>query len=286
MRMSRATVLLLLATAPGCGDSRPISPLTPSAGASQVQVQQLQNVAGYVGDTAFRSVAGARVEVLDGPQAGTTITTGDNGQFSYTLTSAAAVTLRASKDGYIALTKTTQTSTPGGRPWVYFQLEAVAAPVNMAGDYTLTFIADEACTGVPIELRTRSFAAAIAPQANTLTRPGTSFALTPAGAQFFGGLDHFTIGVAGDYAAFMVYNGEDFGLVEQVGPRTYLGFYGEARTSIGPSPAATVSAAFDGVIDYCALTSDTGWTYNCGSSPAVAHASCQSKNHRLTLTRR
>src|SRR6186997_2568047 len=108
MRMSRATVLLLLATAPGCGDSHPISPLTPSAGASQVQVQQPQNVAGYVGDTAFRSLAGARVEVLDGPQAGTSITTGDNGQFSYTLPSAAAVTLRASKDGYIALTKTTQ----------------------------------------------------------------------------------------------------------------------------------------------------------------------------------
>jgi hypothetical protein len=285
MRMSRAMVLLVLATAPGCGNSHPTSPLTPSAGVPQVQPQQ-QSVAGYVGDTAFRSVAGARVEILDGPQAGMALTTDGDGHFSYAGTFASAVTLRASKDGYIALTKTTQTSTPGGRPWVYFQLEVVAPPVNIAGDYTLTFVVDDSCAGMPNELRTRSFAATIAPQTNPATRPDTSFALTLVGALFFGAFDHFPIGVAADYAALMVYNGEDFGLVEQVGPKAYLGFYGEARATVGTLPASTISAAFDGVIDYCALTSDSGWNYNCSSGPAIAHVACQSKNHRLTLTRR
>jgi hypothetical protein len=285
MRMSRAVVLLVLAMAPGCGSSHPTSPLTPSTGASQVQVQQ-QSVAGYVGDTAFRSVAGARVEVLDGPQAGMVLTTDGNGQFSYAGTFATAVTLRASKDGYIALTKTTQTSTPGGRPWVYFQLEVLGPPVNIAGDYTLTFIAGDACTGLPNELRTRSYAATIAPRSNPLTRPDTSFTLTAGGARFFDAFNQFPIGVAADYAAFMVYNGEDFGLVEQIAPKEYLGFYGEARASVGASPVSTISMTFDGVIDYCALTSDSGWNYTCSSSLAIAHASCKSKNHRLTLTRR
>jgi hypothetical protein len=283
MRMSRALVLVALATAPGCGNSHQTSPLAPSPVASQVQVQQ-QTVAGYVGDTAFRSVAGARIEVLDGPRTGMTLTTGDNGQFSFAGTFATAVTLRASKDGYIALTKTTQTSTPG-RLWAYFQLEVLAPPMNLAGDYTLTLIADDTCSGMPNEVRTRSYAATIAPQSNPLVRPGTSFTLT-AGGSFFGAFNHFTIGVAGDYAAFMIYNGEDFGLVEQIGPRTYVGFYGEARTSVGASPASTIDVGLDGVVDYCMLTSDSGWNYNCSSSPSVAHASCQSKNHRLTLTRR
>ena len=284
MRMSRAIVLVVLATAPGCGSSHPTSTLAPSTVASPVPIQQ--TVAGYVGDTAFRSVGGARVEVLDGPQTGMTLTTGDNGQFSFAGTFTSAVTLRASKDGYIALTKTTQTSTPGGRPWVYFQLEVLAPPMNLAGDYTLTLVADDACTGVPNELRTRNYAATIAAQSNPLIRPDTSFMLTAGGASFFDAFNHFPIGVAGDYAAFMIYNGEDFGLVEQIGPRTYVGFYGEARTSVGTSPASTISVALDGVVDYCMLTSESGWNYNCSSSLAIAHASCQSKNHRLILTRR
>ena len=285
MRMSRARVLLVLAMAPGCGSSHPTSPLAPSATASQVQLQQ-ESLAGYVGDTAFRSVAGARVEVLDGPQAGMVLTSDGSGLFSYAGAFASAVTLRASKDGYIALTKTTQTSAPGGRPWVYFQLEVLAAPVNLAGDYALTFVADSACAGVPNELRTRTYTATIAPQSNPLTRPGTAFTLTAGGVPFFEGYDNFTIGVAGDVAAFMLYQGEGFGLVEQVGPKTYVALYGEGRVSVATPAVSTISVALDGAIDYCVLRSDVGWFEACTSSQAVEHQQCQSKNHRLILTRR
>jgi hypothetical protein len=285
--MSRTRVLLALAMAmaPGCGSSHPTSPLAPSTAASPVQVQQ-QSLAGYVGDTAFRSVAGARVEVLDGPQAGMSITSDGNGLFSYAGTFASAVTLRASKDGYIALTQTTQTSVSGGRPWIYFQLEMIAPPVDIAGDYTLTFIADSTCASIPSELRTRSYAATIAPVSNPLTRLDTSFTLTAGGSPFLENYNNFPIGVAGDYAAVMVYNGEDFGLVERIGSGTYLAFSGEGRTSLGASPLSTISVAFDGAIDYCVLKSDAGWFDACTSSQAVAHQECRSKNHRLVLTRR
>jgi hypothetical protein len=227
------------------------------------------------------------VEVLDGPQAGMAITADANGLFSYSGTFTSPVTLRASRDGYLPLTKTTQTSTPGGRPWVYFQLEVVAPPVNMAGDYTLTFVADSAClAGVPNELRTRSYAVTIAPQSNPLARPGTSFTLTATGVPFFDTYNNFTIGVAGDYAAFMVYQGEGFGLVEKIGPRSYLGLYGEGKASVGTPAVSTISMSFDGVIDHCILNSDVGWFDACTSSLAVEHQQCTSKNHRLTLTRR
>jgi hypothetical protein len=286
IRMSRAIVPLVIAMAPGCGNTHPsTSPVAPTATASPVQAQQ-QSLSGFVGDTAFRSVAGARVEVLDGPEAGKVLTSDANGSFSYVGMFASMVTLRASKDGYIELTKTTQTSAPGGRPWVYFQLELLAAPVNLAGDYTLTFVTDSTCGGVPNELRTRTYAATVAPQSNPLTRPGTAFTVTASGVPFFKAYDNFTIGVAGDYAAFMVYQGEDFGLVEQVAPNTFLGFYGEGKLSVGTPPSSTISVALEGLVDYCALTSTSGWTYECNSGQTIAHERCQSKNHRLILTRR
>ena len=284
MRMSRAVVVLVLVVAPGCGDSnRSPSLLAPSPVVSPVQQQ---SVAGYVADTAFRSVPGAKVEVLDGPQAGTTIVSDDKGLFSFAGTFTSAVTMRASKDGYIALTKTTQTSAPGGRPWVYFQLEVVAPPVNIAGDYTLTFIADSTCTSIPSELRTRSYAATIAPVSNPLARPDTSFMLAAHGSSLLEDYTSFPIGVAGDYVGISAYNGEGFGLAERIGVDTYLGFYGESRTSLGTSPSSTISLGFDGAIDYCVLQSGAGWFDACTTGQALEHQQCQSKNHRLVLTRR
>jgi hypothetical protein len=286
MRMSRASVLLVLVMAPGCGNSRPPSPLAPSTAATpQVPLQQ-QSVFGYVGDTAFRSVAGARVEVLDGPQAGMTITADANGLFSYSGAFASAVTLRASKDGYLPLTRTTQTSAPGGRPWVYFQLDLVAPPVDIAGDYTLTLIADDACAGIPNELRTRTYPATITIPPDSVVRAGASLFLTVGGAQFVANHNGFPIGVAGDEVGFSVYyKQEDFGLVEQVTAKTFLAVQGSASASVGTSPVSTISAPLDGMIDYCALNSESGWNYDC-VGPVVAHERCQSKNHRLILTRR
>ena len=282
-KMSRAFVLLVLAAGSGCGESRQLtSPVTPSSNAPSVP---LQSLSGYVSDTAFRAVAGARVDVVDGPQSGMSFVSDAVGQFSYVGTFTTPVTLRATKDGYIALTKTTQTSAPGGRPWVYFQLEVVAPPVNIAGNYTLTFIADSSCTSIPSELRTRNYPSTIAPVSNLLARPDTSLTLTAGGA-FLETYDSFPIGVAGDYVVLSVYNGEDFGLVERIGPGTYLGFYGESRTSIGTSPLSTISLAFDGAFDYCVLEPGAGWFGACTSNRAVAHQQCQSKNHRLILTRR
>jgi len=280
--MSRA-VVLVAATGFGCGDSRNATlPLTPSASAP---VASQQSLSGYVADTAFRSVAGAKVEVLDGPQAGLSMLSDAAGQFTYTGTFASPVSFRVSKDGYITATETSRMSAPGGRPWAYVRLETVAAPADIAGDYTMTVIADSVCTAIPEEWRTRTYAATIGPRSDALLRPNTLLTLTVVGAPLLPNRDNFQIGVSASDIGFTIYQGEDFGLVEQLTPTTFLAVQGFGLASIDGS-ASTISARFDGVIDYCALKSESGWNYNCTTGPVIAHTSCESKNHRLTLTRR
>ena len=157
MRKLRA-IVVLAAIGSGCGDSRnntpPLSPSPPAPVVSQ------QSLSGYVADTAFRAVADARIDVLDGPQAGLSMLSDGAGQFTYTGTFTgtftSSVTFRVSKDGYVSATGTSRISAPGGRPWAYVRLEMVAAPANIAGDYTLTFTADASCTSLPDDVHTDS----------------------------------------------------------------------------------------------------------------------------------
>ena len=53
------------------------------------------SVRGRVSDTAFRPVPGTRVEILDGPRAGASMSTGANGQFEFGGSARGAVRLRA-----------------------------------------------------------------------------------------------------------------------------------------------------------------------------------------------
>jgi len=284
-RISKAFGLLLLAIMCGCGKDQAALPSAPSPTPAAPAVPQ-QNLSGYVSDTASRTVGGVKIDVVDGPRAGTSIVSGANGMFALNGDFSKPVTIRASKDGYIPLSRTTQVSAPGGRPWIYFQLEVLAAPVTLTGDYTLTFVADSACSDIPSELRTRSYPAAIAPEANAFARPNTFYTLVANGASFITG--HSTVhgAVAGDYATFFVYQGEDFGLVEQIADQTFLGFYGEGSLALGTPPAAPITVPFSGIVDYCVQKPGTGWNDGCNSAPPVAHGRCQSQNHRLVLTRR
>ena len=80
MRMAGGVVLLVLAQGlAGCGGSgsspAPSAPSpvpAPSPGPQPVPqpTPSVSGMSGFVVDTAFRPLAGARVEVIDGPQAG------------------------------------------------------------------------------------------------------------------------------------------------------------------------------------------------------------------------
>ena len=83
-----------------------------------------------------------------------------------------------------------------------------------------------------------------------------------------------------------MYNDEDFALEEKIAPGTFLAVQGGAAVSIGEGPVTRISTTFSGIIDYCALQADTGWTYECNSSPRTAYQYCESKQHQLILSRR
>jgi hypothetical protein len=108
--------------------------------------------------------------------------------------------------------------------------EVLAPPVNMAGDYTVTFMADSACTALPNEMRTRTYAATIGLVPNSV--PANAYVSVPlSGASFYKYFNDLSMGVAGDYVGFWLEV-----LVEQIAPDTFLSFGGLAYASI-PFPA-------------------------------------------------
>lgn len=286
MRMSRvivfAVLVLGLTGCRGSGSSAPsspspIQPLAPQTGSV------LMN--GYVADTLLRPLAGVRVEVLDGPQAGAFTTSGATGEFSMTGTFDDTTRFRASKADLVTATATLSPKCPTcGQRFIYFYLTVAASPVSLAGDYTLTFMADPACAGLPDDVRTRTYAATIAPVLDSHVPVNTVLRAAVSGGSFLPYYDFFSIGIAGNDVAMEV-RGEGPSLVEHVAGNRYLAFDGRAEASVGTAPVSTIAASFDGSIDYCELASDMGAFYNCGVG-AIANVQCTSKNHRLILTRR
>ena len=289
MTMSRLIILLVVVqTVVSC--NRHESPLavtpspvpTPAPGPAPAPIQ---NLYGYVGDTAYRAVVDARVAVIGGPQDGTVLTTNTNGRFFYVGPLSDGISFRASKEGYVADTQSPRTSAPGGTPWIYFQLDSVAPPRDIAGEYTLTLVIDEACAAFPSDVRTRTYEATVTRGLQRAGRPDSQFKATLQGASFLDTGRTVLIGVAGDYAGLEIYNGEGPGIVERVAPKTFLAIGAWAGASLGPSPS-TFSSALNGVIEYCELKSEMGAVYDCPAYLAVAHYQCESPNNRLILAPR
>jgi hypothetical protein len=279
----------------GCTEpSSPSAPTTrsPAPLAAPAPIEFLPTrttLNGVVSDTAFRRLAGARIEITNGPEAGAWTTTNAEGQFSFIFTSTSTSSpfddttqVRAAVDGYLAATQTVRC---GRCPnyYAYFNLALTVPPVSIAGDYTLTFVADSACTDLPAEVRTRSYTATLTASSDLSYPPNTLFDVIVGGVPFFSGLDYFWIGVAGDYLAFNMEEGEGPWLVEEFASNTYVAIGGVAAATVGPA-FSRITAPFAGSIEYCELQSPMTMYYRC--DVPIARARCTSKDHRLTLTRR
>jgi len=242
---------------------------------------------GYVYDTAFRPIGAATVTLLDGTQSGASTQSSELGRFSFTGTFENPTTMRVAKNGYAAATGTaTSNNSCCGTIWAFVELDELAKPVDITGDYALTIVADSACADIPSDVRRRTYTVSIALTPDSRSQAGTSLTLTGLDGSFLPDRLSFPIGVAGDDVAFGIYNGEDFGLVEKLAPATFLAIQGSATISVGSAPVTSITATLNGIIDYCALQSDTGWTYQCNSSPRTTYAHCESTHHQLILSRR
>ena len=254
------------------------------SGPTQVTQTPTFSGEGFVGDTAFRAVIGARVEVLDGENAGVFAITDDQGKFTITTPDkfSAGFSVRVTKDGYVPATKMVACAVG----CLVITLQSVAAAVDVMGTYTLTLVAADTCSAqLPDALRTRTYTVTISPTPLGGVPPG------PFGAVVSGGLflpDHnsLVVGVAGTYVAVGVVD-DDYadGLVEQVAPAAYLNIVGGAHFSVETSGLSTISAPFDGRFGYCVSgTAPVSSFHSCWTDHPSSE--CASANHRLILARR
>jgi hypothetical protein len=178
-------------------------------------------------------------------------------------------------------------SKPG--PWVNFQLAASTLNIDLAGSYLVTITADGACTGLPAYATSRTYSA-------TVTRgfSDTGYIGPLGGATFvppivddttrdFHGYDRFYASVFGTFVSFYFSNvlDEGYGIVEQLAPDAFIGFYGTADATV-EAGTSSIEGSLSGSFRYCAAPRRSGTTYfECTIEPIT----CASTNHRLTLTR-
>src|SRR5262249_811309 len=156
---------------------------------------------------------------------------------------------------------------------------------KIAGNYTLTITADSACTTLPDDVRTRTYAATVTASSASTVPVDTFFTGTVIGGKFAPYGNAFWIGVAGDYLGIST-NGDGPGIVEEIGTNRYVAYAIDASASGVTSNPSTISAPFTGVIEYCELKAPIGQYYDCSPPLAAVREQCTATNGRLTLTRR
>jgi hypothetical protein len=288
------TVLLALALSlAACSAPAPSAP-SPVSQAQVPVLSPLVSVSGGVVDTAFRPLPGAKIEILDGPLAGTSTMSDSESRFTLTGPFDRATRFQATKNAHGAITRTANVFCDRDcYGALEFDLPVLDPPTNIRGNYTLTFRADPACTDLPDEARIRTYAATIASSSDPDFAANTHLIVTLSGATFVGGYQQFTVGVAGDQIGVFANGADSAAVVEQLARSTYVAFSGAGSAIATPGDPA-ITASFDGWIEYCAVRSPIGSRYNCGTldngqlipGERIAYGQCASKNHQLILTRR
>jgi hypothetical protein len=286
---------LIAAALVGCSGSEGVSlPTSPSSTLVQPQVLAPQAVPlqlrGFVMDTAFRPVPGARIEVVDGASAGTSVIAGNDGAFVLSGMFHGATQFRAVKEGHEPRTQPWNCAVAvclgpnNAQPWLGFYLTVLEPTVNIAGEYTLTFTADSTCADLPEIARSRSYGVTVTAQPADGRTAIPGFEVKANGGRFLSTLDGFSIGAAANRLSFWLHARHDPTIVEDLGNNTYLAFSGVAETTASRDALSPITAAFDGWIEHLVLATPlTGpWYY---PQPPASTSMCDSSNHRVTLTR-
>jgi len=238
-------------------------------------------IRGTVSDTAFRDVTGAKIEVLNGPQSGTTTTSDAKGEFTLIGVFDDATRFRASKDGFamaeLPLGGFCERCNPNR--WVNFSLQVLTTPVDISGDYSLTVTVDNVCTQMPAPLRTRNYAVRIPLSGSS---PANAyFVVYPTGAQFATGWERFDGGVSGNDIGFWFES-----LVEQISANSYLIIGAYASGTVSASETSTLATVASGRIDFCTVDPSSGVLDDCFRRTTATHAVCDATRHSMTFTRR
>ena len=253
------------------------------------------HILGLVEDPALLPLRGVTVEVAEGPQAGATATSTDNGIFEISGTSTGSVRLRSTKVGFSTATQDVSWRSASDRQLVTVILEPLGPSLGIEpGNYTISVTADRAtsrdgaaaCSGFPDAYLTRSYTATIA---SDPTHPPSLFQATlqlnnpPPFITSMG----FGLGIAGNAVGFTI----DGPAISEILPGyTYLEISGSAPTDIPATPTGSgISIPFSGSFQYCALKSPMDISSNCFLTPPdqkLAYAQCLSNHAVMVLSRR
>jgi len=255
-------------------------------------------VHGWVFDTAFRPLPGTRVEILDGPRAGASMSTGVGGAFEFGGSARGAVTLRASRDGFESATIATVWE-PGDSSRISLYMRSLEPTLPITpGSYTLTVTshptatgtAGVSCTGFPADLLSRTYEAVIEPYAGIPVNDH-AFVVRLAGPTLFNSgvfQSGFAFGVAGQFVGFEI---DGFSWpIENVSAFRYLTITGSAPTSEpATSTETSMTIPFRGEFAYCHLKSDRGGYNDCSQVPAeliIEYQRCSSAQDTMVFTKR
>lgn len=253
-RAAASLILVETLLGTGCGSS-PTAPSGPSL-----------SIIGAVSDTVSRAVAGARVELISGLDAGQFTTTDAMGYFTLKgRLAGGTLSFRITKAGFALFERTVDLSVVGQRVPLTLVPNAL---LNLAGTHTLTLTADPACSTLPTVAQSRSYNAFITPTSNpallTIHLDRATFTNDQATA---------TASVAADAVRFDLigpYHPDLGGFSESLGGGTSFSFWVQGLAETHPG-TDVVSGNMYGTIGVF--------------GPGLAHAMCQSYSHLLTLTR-
>jgi len=239
-------------------------------------------ILGIVTDATLTKLAGVRVEIVDGPSAGAFAISDLNGRVSFVGAFTGVLTFRAAREGYLSATQTLNINalcSTCQAQIVFEMLPADVIAILGLGAYSLTVVADSSCTGLPAELRTRSYSA-------TITR-----------SSFRGWYDVRVPGMLFEHGWFLIrIDGNDLvtdddsypTLFEPLSQFAYLGIDFAFR-QVFEARESMITVRFPGTFEYCVLASgsiDIGFCERVPSSNLLAHERCDAEHHQMIFVRR
>jgi hypothetical protein len=275
------SALFLVAVLTACGGRGGMTPTAPSAPPATLQPFPSPappigipaapfQLSVWVMNTTGGPCSGCFVEIASSPGAGASATTpGAPGSAVFNIPFPGALTLRASKEGYRLVQSTVTVDGMRQTTFHSMMIESVLPPVDLSGVRVLELRADAACSQLPSERRTRTYAVS----AVRLDEGYRPYKFYPANGVF----NDFLVWayVSGNDTAINIVNWEneqEAAIVEPLPSGNVLRI--RAWTGVfAVSNPDSISTTMEGTISYCDASSKCS-------------AVCNSKNHEVTLSRR
>jgi hypothetical protein len=271
-------IVAVIAAACGGNPTRPDNVQQPSG------QYVLGEIKARVTDTALRVVSGVRVDVITESGTRSSRVSDGGGNVTFSGAFSGRLTFNAVKDGYVPTTLIVDANTicTGCGQLVRLVMESPNTIVKLQpGSYTLTFLADPACSRLPEELRTRTYNA-------TLTRATNDFTgtFTVEVDRMSLGKNVFWLGISGDY--LMTDDDSYPTLFEVVTPNTYLSIDFLIMTTDVQVANGRIAVTIPATFESCTVTPGTQPAF-CDFVPPsnrLAHDRCFADHHQMILAPR